>query len=1032
MAKLDLQPIEESALDLQPVLDLTPLPETAFPSIPDPSGIPTDPAFRRKPLVSPEAFKKIGRGIGTGLGVAFWPFKKAEQIVATPLERISKETGALYSSVIENAMYRGAQALNLLPEDYGYEPESTPLAAWEVTKAYTEMPGGVLSGIRGGEKANYFSDYFTGYWEGYTGTEPPKGYAETAGIAASFLVTPAVVGGTIKQIGKVGKIGPIKRAIAARKIPLWQETKLRTRVRIGGGIEKAKQLGKSLGKKDAARIAKEINRQTGLSTSPETIQLRIGQLIKGGITTRPELAAKANPIIQEFQQNARALQKLGILGEELYTVKLPRKRITQLITERTKLQSQLIRLDVAPYKETLAKLTKGLKIKGKESITARLWNLATTTSKNEAAYVDKLGQILGVKTKEPGRLMRMVERFNKASTKERGKIIDELWNLGDKTMGQKVSGLKPLMKRIQSMKRTFPGKAKKAGELQGKMDKITRKIQTSYKEGGTEYFPRMYASKEAELMAKKFPGYSARRIRAHYAKARKPIPEEVRRTLGEIKHPEYPVTKRLIQEASDIETGRLFNTISKTEGWTSVSGGPGFKQLPVSKGYGILSGRFVKTKIYDDVTEMMRFRGNFEAFYDSIIGTWKAGKVLWNPATHARNMISNSILLDLSGMGHGEQMKYMARAVSEIQKNSREYRFAKQHFARTTLAHGELLDDMLKGVKETGSGMEKTINTIPHFIRKTSAPVGEVYQKEEFIFKFLKYLQQRDLGQRPINAVMEANKWLFDYSDLSQFERRIARRVMPFYTFPRKAIPVVAEALATRPHTVAKYPLMAWAMEKHALSRLEMTEKDYAQVKKILPDYMKTGSYILMPYRDNNGDLRFLDWTYLVPWGTISELQERGPLDVFVTNPLVQIVGDIKRNRDAFTGREIWQDTDADSEKFYKGVEHVWRTAVPSLAPKGLYWDKLYESATGKPDVRPRPFPETVAHTIFGMRTQAIDEEEQYTRFLREKRDNIEELEGKLIRLEFELSDGKIDKSEYNKRQKRAYQQIDKTLEDLD
>lgn len=1027
MAKLDLQPVERKELDLRPVEK------------------PNEGAFflpgKLHPRVSPVAFKKVfggiaeskvGRGIGVGLGVAFWPFKKAEQIMATPLEKLAEPTGALYSAVIENAMHRGAQVFGLLPDDYQYEPDSVPRNAWEVAKSYARIPGGIWSGIKGGKEAKTFEDYFSGYWEGYTGQEPPKGYAVTAGMGASFLATPAAVGGTLRTIGGVRKIGPIKKAIEARKIPLWMEARLRSKARIGAGIEKARELGKSLGKKDAARLAKEINRQTGLNVSPQTVQLRVGQLIKGGITTRPELAARANPIIQEFQQNSKALQKLGILGEELYTVKLPRKRISQLIVERTKLQSQLIRLDVAPHKETLAKLTKGLKIKGKESITARLWNLANTTSKNEAAYVDKLGQILGVKTKEPAKLMRMVEQYSAASSRERGKIIDELWSLGDKAMGQKVSGIKPLMKRIESMKRTFPGKAKRAGELQGKMDAITRKIQTSYKEGGTGYFPRMYASKEAELMAKKFPGYSAKRIRAHYAKARKPISEEARRALGEIKRPEYPVTKRLIQEASDIETGRLFNVINRIKGWTSVSGGPGFKQLPESKGFGVLSGKFVKNKIYDDIVEMKRFRSNFEAWYDSMIGTWKAGKVLWNPATHARNMISNSILLDLSGMGHGEQMKYMTRAVSEMRNNSREYQFAKRHFARTTLAHGELLDDMLKGTKETGSGMEKFVNAVPNFIRKTSAGPASVYQKEEFVFKFLKYLQQRDLGKRPIQAVREANKWLFDYSELSQFERRVARRVMPFYTFPRKAIPVIIEAAATRPHTLAKYPLMAWAMEKHSLSRLEMTEKDYAQVKKIMPEYMKSGSYILMPYRDNNGDLRFLDWTYLIPWGTITELQERGPLDVFVANPLVQAVGDLKRNRDAFTGREIWQETDTDAEKFYKRVEHIWRIASPSLAPKGLYWDKLYESATGKPDVRPRPFPETVAHTILGLRTQAIDEEEQYTRFLREKRDNIEELEGKLIRIEFEFSDGKISESEYKKRQKRAYQQIDKVLEELD
>ena len=91
--------------------------------------------------------------------------------------------------------------------------------------------------------------------------------------------------------------------------------------------------------------------------------------------------------------------------------------------------------------------------------------------------------------------------------------------------------------------------------------------------------------------------------------------------------------------------------------------------------------------------------------------------------------------------------------------------------------------------------------------------------------------QQRDMGKSVIKSVEEANKWLFDYSDLTRFETNIMRRIMPFYTFPRKALPRVAEAMATRPHTIAKYPLAAKMMTQYSLSKLEMTDKDYDKLK---------------------------------------------------------------------------------------------------------------------------------------------------------------------------------------------------------
>ena len=92
----------------------------------------------------------------------------------------------------------------------------------------------------------------------------------------------------------------------------------------------------------------------------------------------------------------------------------------------------------------------------------------------------------------------------------------------------------------QEISARFPGKAKRVTELTSKIAAIDNKLHNSVHIGGELYMPRMYATKEAEIAARRFP-ISAKtpKVKAPYAKARKAIPAEVRKELGEIVEPAF-------------------------------------------------------------------------------------------------------------------------------------------------------------------------------------------------------------------------------------------------------------------------------------------------------------------------------------------------------------------------------------------------------------------------------------------------------------------------------------------------------------
>jgi hypothetical protein len=54
-------------------------------------------------------------------------------------------------------------------------------------------------------------------------------------------------------------------------------------------------------------------------------------------------------------------------------------------------------------------------------------------------------------------------------------------------------------------------------------------------------------------------------------------------------------------------------------------------------------------------------------------------------------------------------------------------------------------------------------------------------------------------GYSPARAAQEVNKYQFDYGNLTRFEKDVMRRLVPFYTFASRNIPLQLETLATRP-----------------------------------------------------------------------------------------------------------------------------------------------------------------------------------------------------------------------------------------
>jgi hypothetical protein len=82
--------------------------------------------------------------------------------------------------------------------------------------------------------------------------------------------------------------------------------------------------------------------------------------------------------------------------------------------------------------------------------------------------------------------------------------------------------------------------------------------------------------------------------------------------------------------------------------------------------------------------------------------------------------------------------------------------------------------------------------------------VGQTIEDNARIALFIDSLNK---GKNFDQAASQVRKYLFDYGDLSPFERSTLKRLMPFYTWSRKNLPLQLEAIVRHPDKVNKLNL---------------------------------------------------------------------------------------------------------------------------------------------------------------------------------------------------------------------------------
>lgn len=243
------------------------------------------------------------------------------------------------------------------------------------------------------------------------------------------------------------------------------------------------------------------------------------------------------------------------------------------------------------------------------------------------------------------------------------------------------------------------------------------------------------------------------------------------------------------------------------------------------------------TRSYKALTNQEEIN-KFLKVYDGAQNWWKMWSLGVRPAYHTKNMIGNLWNSYLGGLTNPLLYGQAGAFQVKIAKNNLSGEIAgyptKELYdammSRGVFGQGQYGGDISRTLESQISGGNKNPFTLA-----TSNPILQggfkLGQTVEDNARIALFIDQLNKGASFDKAGNHVRKYLFDYGDVNPFEKDVLKRVMPFYTWSRKNIPLQLEALATQPDKINKINLAINNIQQAN----QVEQPDLSQV----PDYIR-------------------------------------------------------------------------------------------------------------------------------------------------------------------------------------------------
>ena len=340
------------------------------------------------------------------------------------------------------------------------------------------------------------------------------------------------------------------------------------------------------------------------------------------------------------------------------------------------------------------------------------------------------------------------------------------------------------------------------------------------------------------------------------------------------------------------------------------------------------------TKVNDPATYNTIING-----LDKVTNLWKTSVTVPFPSFHFRNMLQDAWQMFLGGfnhitelgpngaLGHAFQIMKESGITGKIADLPEEAgNIAKLSTkvisdAGETMTQAQMWNNFVKDgglvgiLRDISTGGEASVDTINEALQKkflgglslnplnkNFVPVAAGGKTNEIISAYNRLANYISLWKKGMNgaeAMMNTRKVLFDYSDLSNFERNYMKRIFPFYAWSRKNIPFQLQMMVQQPGKFANLMKAVNALE-------DPTVKDQIPPGGI-PNYIRQ-EFGITTKQNDDGTYRFLLMGGFIPPADlikVGSLEDAGRLAMKSLNPIFQTPLESLTNKNFFSGLPV-------------------------------------------------------------------------------------------------------------------------------
>lgn len=156
-------------------------------------------------------------------------------------------------------------------------------------------------------------------------------------------------------------------------------------------------------------------------------------------------------------------------------------------------------------------------------------------------------------------------------------------------------------------------------------------------------------------------------------------------------------------------------------------------------------------------------------------------------------------------------------------------------------------------------------------------------------------------GKTPEEALKTVKRYMFDYGELTDFEKKLRDYPFPFYTWSRKNIPLQVQEIVAQPH---KFTSAAHVTDAFLDRPAERLGKDYVAPED-RPEWIREEGMKQLPIVGKEGEKYFT--TLRLPYQDLNEIRDPLRFALNMLTPFLKIPIEMALNKQAFNQAPIYQ-----------------------------------------------------------------------------------------------------------------------------